>query len=230
MSTYVILQDVLEHLFKFGCIKKDMLERVRIGDRSAIKYIIENGVERNIVEEDENEIRLLSPLKLLLLLEEIGLETSQLSSYISWNEFENFIASKLYEFGWEYVIGYTHKRISRFQIDVIAMDFALKRALIVECKHWKKSLGVGSLRKIALNHIERVTKLTSHCEWVVREVPGLRSIENLIPIVITLKRGSVRVVEGVLVVSLHHLGDFLVNISSYIDSLNVKVFKNRCYV
>ncbi|MCX8167473.1 MAG: restriction endonuclease [Ignisphaera sp.] len=230
MGMYILLYDILEHLFKFGSIEKGLLDHVRIGDRPSIESIIENGIERNMLKEDDSKIYLLNPFEFLLLLDEIGLDTSRLCSYISWSEFENFVANKLYEFGWEYILGYSHKRISRFQIDVIAMDFVLKRALVIECKHWRKSLGVSSLKRIVLDHLVRVDKLVNYCEWVTVDISRLRDIENLIPVVVTLKKGGVKVIEGVPIVSLHHLGDFLINISSYLELLNIKVFKNRCYV
>ncbi len=230
MGTYIVLHDILEHLLKFGNIEKSVLRYVRVGEKPLIKNIIENGIERNILREDEDKLYLLNPFEFILLLEENGIDTSRLCDYISWNEFENFIAKRFYEFGWEYVLGYSHSRISRFQIDVIAMDSILKKALIIECKHWRKNLGVSSLRRVVLDHLLRVNKLIKYCEWVVVDIPKLRSIESIIPIVVTLKKGGVEVVEGVPIVSLRHLNDFLINISSYSEILNIKVFKNRCYI
>lgn len=230
MNMYIVLYDILEHLFKFGNIEKGMLKHIRVGEKLLIKNIIESGIKRNILRENKDKIYLLTPFEFILLLEEHGIDISRFCDYISWNEFENFIAKRFHEFGWECILGYSHNRISRFQIDVIALDSILKRALIIECKHWKKNLGVGSLRKVVLDHLLRVDKLIKYCEWAVVDIPKLRSIESIIPIVVTLKKGSTQVLEGVPIVSLHYLNDFLINIDSYLETLNIKMFKNRCYV
>ncbi|MEM0006575.1 MAG: restriction endonuclease [Ignisphaera sp.] len=230
MTGYIVLQDILEHLFKFGNIEKSLLKHIRVGERTTIKNIIENGVKRNVLKENDSKIYLLNPLELIIMLEELGIDTLRLCDYISWSEFEDFIAKKLYEFGWEYILGYIHTRVSRFQIDVIALDSILRRALVIECKHWRKHMGVGSLRRIALNHLLRIDKLIKYCEWVATDIPKLRNVETVIPAVIVLRRGDVKAVEGVPIVPLYHLNDFLSNISSYLDVLNIKVFKNRCYI
>uniref|UniRef100_A0A7C5TH89 Restriction endonuclease type IV Mrr domain-containing protein n=1 Tax=Ignisphaera aggregans TaxID=334771 RepID=A0A7C5TH89_9CREN len=230
MTSYIVLWDIIEHMFRFGNIEKGLLKYVKINEKAKLKEIIEKGIQRNILREEDDKIHLLNALEFILIIDEMGIDTSKLCDYISWYEFEDFIAKKFYDFGWECILEYNHNKIVRFQIDIIAIDSVLKRALIIECKHWRKSIGMGSLEKIVSDHMLRIEKFINHCEWIATDIPKLRKIEIFIPIIITLKKGAIKIINGVPIVSLYHLNDFLANFDKYLEALNVKTFKNKCFV
>jgi hypothetical protein len=230
MTSYIVLWDIIEHMLRFGSIEKSLLKYIKINERAKLEEIIEKGVQRNILRDEDNKIHLLNALEFILILDEVGIDTSKLCDYISWYEFEDFIAKKFYDFGWECILEYNHNRIVRFQIDIIAIDSVLKRAMIIECKHWRKPIGVGSLEKIVLDHVLRIEKFINYCEWIVTDIPKLRKVEIFIPIIITLRRGAIKIINGVPILSLHYLNDFLTNFDKYLEMLNVKTFKNKCFV
>ncbi|MEM0048092.1 MAG: restriction endonuclease [Ignisphaera sp.] len=231
MTSYITVGDVLEHLFRYKALEPEFVKLLKPIDRNLVEEIFVDGLKRGCIAISDSRISLVNPLELLLLIEEkMVVDVMRFASYIEWKEFEDYIAARLKSAGLDYVSGYTHKRISQFQIDVLALDMVKKMGYIIECKHWRRRIGQSSVSKIVREHMTRIDKLVKYCEWVASEVPAIRKTKLFIPIVITLYTSSTWVFEGVPIVSVRFLNDFLSNIDVYIDSLELKRIDNRCYI
>jgi len=229
--SYISLYDILESIFRYKKIDEELIRNVRLNDRYLVMSIIDRGISEGILQLKDGKLELILPLDFIMLLEDMGINTTYLSNYISWQEFENYVANQFIRYGWETIIEYHHRRIETFQVDVIAVNIIKKLALFIECKHWHKEiLGQRTLENIAFDHIRRIEKYLKVCEWVVSNIPYLRKIKYILPIIITLRRFSTKVFQGIPIISIKYLHDFILNIDAYIDSLNLKLYENRCYI
>jgi hypothetical protein len=230
MSSYILLGDVFEHLFKYRKISRNEVKFLKLHDRSIFDRIISSGMEKSLLSVEENEITLLKPIELLLLLEElIAVDIEKLARYIEWDEFERYVAEKLRSMGLDYVSSYKHNRIARFQIDVLALDLANKIGYIIECKHWKKSMSTSQIRQVVESHLIRVEKLLKNCEWITVEIPAIRRIKYFIPLIFTLYAPKIHSLDGIPIVAIRFLNEFLAKIDMYIDLLEIKKYGNACY-
>lgn len=227
---YLSLYEFLELLMMKRVIDLKLINLIKYDDRFKISSLIEWCIEKNIVEISRTEIKLLNPVEFLVLLPLHGIAPSRFSTYIEWNEFEEYVTRVFEEFGWDVYLGYRHYRIERFQIDIIALNNSLNLSLFVECKHWKKVSHLSKeLEEIIDNHIKRIEKYLRNCEWVCTRLNKLRYIKHILPVIIVLHEVPVKVFEEVPIVSVHNLRDFIANVDHYIDSLQLKTYLNRCY-
>ncbi len=229
--SYMSLYDVLESMLKYKKVDDEIVRNVRISDRGLLMSVINRGIEEGVLQLRDDKLELILPLDFIAMLDDMGIDTSYLSSYISWQEFEKYVADQFMRYGWETVIEYHHRRIEIFQIDVIAINITKRLSLFIECKHWHREVpGLRTLEAIAFDHIKRIEKYLKVCEFAVSEIPYLRRIKYILPTIITLRRFSTKVFQGIPIVSIRYLHDFIANIDVYIDSLGFRLYENRCYI
>jgi hypothetical protein len=231
VTSYILLGDMLEHLFKYKKMSKDNIAFLRYQDRLTLDKVIVIGEERSCLRIEGNEVILLKPIEFLLLLEELTtIDAERLARHIEWSDFERYVAEKLRLMGFDYISSYKHNRIMRFQIDVLALDLVGKVGYIVECKHWRKIISSSQIRQIVKDHTTRVEKFLKSCEWVSMEVSAIRKVKYFIPLILTLYAQKVYIYNGVPIVALRFLEEFLAKADTYADVLEVRKYVNRCYV
>jgi hypothetical protein len=228
---YLDVHYFLEQLFRYRTISKHILSLLstehRLKALSLLRWCTDNG----IVEEIDDRIKLVKPVELLISLQAFGIAPDRFNLYIAWHEFEQYISRIFAEFNWYVYLNYVHTKADRFQIDVISINDVLKLALFIECKRWKSLSKIRySINKIVEDHIKRIEKYMRNCEWVCIKIPKLRSVKNILPVVIIPIDFDPKVLDGVPIISIFKLHDFVVNIDVYIDSLNLKLYRNRCYI
>ncbi|MEM3979682.1 MAG: restriction endonuclease [Ignisphaera sp.] len=228
---YIDIYDLIEQLLKHHNISKHIISLVDVKDKDKLRLLIDWCIDKKIIEEDDDNIRLLRPVEFLISLSNFGIQPDRFSVYIEWNEFEQYVSWLLAELGWDVYANYLHTRADRFQIDVIALNELLKLTLFVECKHWKKLSRVRlDIGKVVEKHIKRVEKYLRNCEWVCIKITKLRNAEHILPVIIILFDSPIKVLNGVPIVPIYKVIDFVINIDSYIDTLNLVLYKNRCYI
>lgn len=230
MSSYILLGDILEQLFKYRKINQNDIRFLKPQDKITFNNILTLGVEKGCLRDEKNEINLLKPIEFLLLLEEhIVIDAEKLAKHVEWNEFEKYIAEKLKFMGLDYVSGYKHSRIARFQIDVLALDLVNKMGYVIECKHWKKSLSTSQIHQVVESHINRVEKLLKNCEWITIEIPAIRKVKYFVPLIFTLYTSKIQSLNGIPIIAIRFLNEFFTKVDTYIDLLEIKKYDNRCY-
>ena len=127
---------------------------------------------------------------------------------LDWRVFERFISSIFENNG--YVV-YVNKIIKkpRREIDIIAVK--RERIFVVDCKHWSKEIKKSNLEVIIEKQKLR-TKLLLEREW-----KGHKAI----PLIVTLHKNLEINFEGVPIVSVDNLNNFLLNIYDFLDQILV---------
>ncbi|MEM1559932.1 MAG: restriction endonuclease [Ignisphaera sp.] len=227
---YIDIYDFIEQLFKYRSINKYAISSVNVKDRNRLKSLIEWCIDNGVIEEDDDNIRLLKSVEFLTSLPHFDISPNRFNIYIEWHEFEQYVSQIFAELGWDVYMNYTHTKADRFQIDVIAMNDSLKLSLFVECKHWKRTSRLrANIDNVVGEHIKRIEKYLRNCEWVCTKVTKLRNIKYILPIVIVLLDLPIKVFKGIPIIPIYKLVDFVTNIDSYTDALDLVLYKNRCY-
>jgi len=137
-----------------------------------------------------------------LALIRLGQDSEEVASMLQWNDFEDLCAKLLSSYGYE-----VRRNIvltnPRKQIDVLAFSSLI--SLSVDCKHYARGISPYSLAKFAEDQLER-SKL--YKEKKSHKGP-------ILPIILTLIEPSALVVEGVPVVPMLKLRDFLQTVNPY---------------
>lgn len=143
-----------------------------------------------------------------------GMDLRSICEHLRWSEFEDICVLALEENGFD-----TRKHIrfkhhdKRREIDIIG--FKEPYILSVECKHWKKSWQNKATRKFVETHKEKTMALLENIEILMVRIDEWKEV-SLIPIVITLSETPFRIYEGVPVVPIFFIRDFLHELPKYI--------------
>ncbi len=140
----------------------------------------------------------------------LGCSVDEASQHIGWRDFEDFVAEIFV------ADGYTVKRTLRLkkpkaEIDILAYRNGL--GLAIDCKHWKRTAGASSMRKVAELQTGRARRLVESSEQ------GVPSLSSIFPVVATLYEENVQLINGVPVIPVTRLGGFLREFEGYTSSL-----------
>jgi Holliday junction resolvase-like predicted endonuclease len=136
----------------------------------------------------------------------IGVQPEEVSSLLSWKEFESFCGDLLRSAGYE-VRENVRLRKPTAQIDLVATGASM--VLSIDCKHWKRSASVSTLAKVAQDQRKRNGLLR-------------KTLSDSLPIasvIITLSQQAERFVDGAAVVPLYSLRSFLDSVEGYRELL-----------
>jgi len=139
----------------------------------------------------------------------------QAARALSWQEFEAFIEECLQTVGFDTQKGTIIKDESRrWQIDVIAKKSRM--ILAIDCKHWE-SPGYDSKLSNAAEHQKLAVQALIR-QMTARGELGRERILAL-PMILTLFEPRSRMVDGVVVLSVEQLADFLEGVSPFTSEL-----------
>jgi Holliday junction resolvase-like predicted endonuclease len=120
------------------------------------------------------------------------------TSELTWHEFEVFSERAFSSAGFFVTRNFRVKK-PRMEIDLLAIKGSL--AFCVDCKHWKRTVGQGSMLRISESQVLRSERLLSPFGF-----------SRIVPMILTLKDESLGILEnGVPIVPIHRLADFLLN-------------------
>ncbi len=132
----------------------------------------------------------------------LGVPPEEVSSLLSWKEFESFCADILRSAGFEVRENVRlHKPTA--QIDIVARGTSI--VLSIDCKHWKRGASASTLARVAQDQHKRNKQLRS----TIPDAPPIVSV------VITLAQQSERFASGAAVVPLFALRSFLNSVDGY---------------
>ncbi len=158
-----------------------------------------------------------------------GCDPRRVSAYLSWRDFEAFVAEALAEAGYE-VFRNLRFGVRRREFDVLAVSVPSSLGVAVDCKHWSPRHSSGRIREVSLAHMGKVREFLDHCGYVVIDYPVLRRVRELLGVVVTLSESLRGSVGGVGVVPIYYFGDFVRNLRYYAEELKLSVLKNPCYI
>jgi len=139
-----------------------------------------------------------------------GGSPSKVCGSLNWGEFEWLIFEAFRMNGFDVLKGFMFTTSSkrRFQIDVIALK--LNMLMSVDCKQWTFPYWSSRVHAASKEHLRRTEALVEHVDRLKAKLPlrGLKRV-YLVPVMLTLGDSGLREVEGVPVVSILKLKDFL---------------------
>lgn len=139
----------------------------------------------------------------------------QVARALSWQEFEAFTEECLQIGGFATQKGIVLRDDSRrWQIDVVAKKGPI--ILVIDCKHWETP-GYGSKVKKAAEHQKQAAQALIKRMRTRGEVGSERLLA--LPMILTLFEPRERLADGVAVVSVEQLADFLEGMSPFASEL-----------
>jgi Holliday junction resolvase-like predicted endonuclease len=157
-------------------------------------------------------------LKLAVRAMELGADIERVSSLLEWQEFESMAVIALGQNGYGVRRNLRFKHAGRrWEIDVIGC----KRPVVVsfDCKHWRHGISPSALEKIVKEQRERTKALADSLPHpAVRIEFASWGTVTLIPAVLSLTAGRSRLCDGVPVVSVLQLQDFVSQVPAYVNS------------
>jgi Holliday junction resolvase-like predicted endonuclease len=157
-------------------------------------------------------------LKLAVRAMELGADIERVSSLLEWQEFENMAAIALRQSGHGAQKNLRFKHAGRrWEIDVISC----KRPIVMsfDCKQWRHGISSSALEKIVEEQKERTKALADSLpNPAVKTEFASWEMVILIPVVLSLTAGRCKLCNGVPVVSVFQLQDFVSQVPAYVNS------------
>jgi len=144
-----------------------------------------------------------------LALTRLGVDPGQVARSLTWKEFEEYCALAIAAAGYAVRMNVRLRKPTR-QIDIVAESPSL--VLSVDCKHWGRGASAAGLEEAAAAQIER----TAVC--AAGTLTGLG--RTFLPVLLTMVDNQVKVVQGVPVVPLRSLREFLASVSRFDEGLH----------
>jgi len=198
-------------------------------DSDLFQYVLKLPMKLSLDLSGRICVKSLIPLALEAL--SLGVPPEEVSSYLSWRDFEELVNSYLQLNGFETIRSFRFTE-RRYEIDVVGFNLITKYSLFIDCKHWSPGYNKkGKLKEVAEKHRKKVNLLAQECNLLVNKVPSLSKVRWLVPVVVTLTESLKGYIKGSFVVPISSLNNFIAKLVYYIDVLsdfNGRV-KNLCY-
>jgi hypothetical protein len=137
-----------------------------------------------------------------------GESPESVSKHLGWKDFEGFCSDILRAKGYRVRENIFLKK-PRAQVDVLGVSGRI--SLAVDCKHWSRTPGVGTLVRLVEAQKKRTRRLHE----------SLDSIGPIAAVILLMVDPGVRFVDGGAVVPLYALQDFVDRVDSYADLLDL---------
>ncbi len=187
-------------------IGEELLQRLQ---NDGLVYVRESLVEADSVQR----------LKLAVRAVELGADVERVSSALEWQEFENMAAVALERNGYDVQRNLRFKHAGRkWEVDVVGCKKPV--VMSIDCKHWRHGMSPSVLKKIAEEQRERTKALADSLPNPAVKIKFASwEMVILIPAVLSLTVGRSKLCDGVPVVPVLQLQDFVSQVPVYVNSL-----------
>jgi hypothetical protein len=175
-------------LKNFGIVNSDVFNEL-------LFFLSKYGIK---IKDNKIDNSIHNKLAIALIAVYNGVDLVSICSKINWHDFELFSSEIMKAHG--YAV-YTNFRLNnpRREIDIVGIKS--QKALLVDCKHWKKSSLTG------LKHIAEKQKSRSMLFLKKTKM----NIKNAFPIILTFLPGAIQFIDGIPIVSINTLNSFLMD-------------------
>ena len=143
-----------------------------------------------------------------LLALRVGGDIEQVSTCLTWKDFEKLASELLTSFGYR---TRTNVRLAKPRMEVDVVGTALDGfTLAVDCKHWKRN-NLSSISSFCKKQAARAERLIEHD----------KSISQVVPVVLTLHAESVSFVHEVPLVPILKFRSFLLDVKGFLPRMYV---------
>ncbi len=162
-------------------------------------------------------------IRVAFLALQVGADLRRVCALLSWREFEKMTADAFELNGFEVIKNLHFAQGSRrWEMDIIAFD----RPLIIcaDCKHWKRGWHSAATAKAAQGQAERTkafTKALPHYNQKMKLEQWQTA--RLVPMILSLEAGPARFSDGVPIVPVLQLQDFINELPA-----NIHLLKSFC--
>lgn len=139
----------------------------------------------------------------------LGAPPEQISRFLTWQEFERFCADIISSYGYN-VTKNLILRKPRMQIDIVAESDIL--VIAADCKHWKANYTDALMKAFALKQLVRCEALRERSLYPVGK--------PIVPVIITLGECGNEFVDGVPIVPLFTLRNFMLSVETILDKIH----------
>jgi hypothetical protein len=135
-------------------------------------------------------------------------DIEQVSTYLSWRDFEKLASEVLRSFGYH---TRTNVRFSkpRMEIDVVGTSLD-GFTIAVDCKHWKRT-NLSSISKFSQKQAARAERLIRHD----------KTVSQVVPVLLTLHAESVTFIGAVPLVPIHKFRSFIMDVKGFLNEMYV---------
>ena len=166
--------------------------------RRALSWV-ERELGIAVTEDNARAVRAVAALR-------AGAPPEEIAKILDWKEFEGFCASLLRARGFRVEENVTMRK-PRVQVDLLARSSTV--ALVIDCKHWGRTVGPSTLGTVAEAQAKRADRLRGR----------LDQIEPMVVVIVVLSNEATRYVNGAAIVPIFALADFAGNVEGYTDGL-----------
>ncbi|MBX5328690.1 hypothetical protein HM003_04975 [Candidatus Bathyarchaeota archaeon A05DMB-5] len=197
-------------------VKKDAKLPLQIVEKLLRKLQNDGCVylQKSVVEADS-----LQRVKLAVYALQLGADVENVSSFLHWKEFEDIAALAFERNGYGVYRNVRFKYAGRrWEIDVVGCKKPI--AVCLDCKHWHHGVYPSVLRKIVEEQVERAFIFAESLPnpFVKIECVSWERIK-FVPAVLLLVPGRFKFYDGVPIIPVLQLQDFLTQLPALVDSL-----------
>ncbi len=181
-----------------------------ISSSSVAKSVLNHLETNNIGSISNNMVRFSKSdrINAAILALNMTADIEQISTYLSWRDFEKLASEVLRSFGY---CTRTNVRLAKPQMEIDVVGTGSDGFTIaVDCKHWKRS-NFSSISNFAQKQAVRAERLIKH----------EKSISGVVPVILTLHAESVRFIDAVPLVPIHKFRSFITDVKGYLPGIYV---------
>jgi Holliday junction resolvase-like predicted endonuclease len=220
----VIERDLLISLLKLTkdgpVLTKSVNQEARIASDIARK-LLENLQNEGLLylKDDSVEVNNDNRLRLAVKAVSIGADVEHVSILLRWQEFEDIAAVALERNGYVTAKNVRFKHGGRrWEIDVVGCRKPI--VLCVDCKRWQRGVKPSALGKIVEAQMERARALADTLPSPALKVACVKwNKAKFVPVILSLVPSRFKFYDGVPVVPVLQLQDFLVQLPAYMESV-----------
>jgi Restriction endonuclease len=135
-------------------------------------------------------------------------DIEQVSTYLSWKDFEKLASEVLRSFGYRTSINVRFAK-PRMEIDVVGTS-SDGFTIAVDCKHWKRS-NLSSISNFSQKQAVRA-------RWLIKYQ---KTISQVVPVMLTLHAESISFINGVPLVPIHKFRSFIMDVKGFLPEMYV---------
>lgn len=182
-----------------------------ISSKSVAKSVLDYLQVNNIGSVSKNTVKFSGSDRIhaaVLALQMRGGDIEQVSTYLSWKDFEKLASEVLRSFGYR---TWTNVRFAkpRMEIDVVGTS-SDGFTIAVDCKHWKRS-NLSSISNFSKKQAARAERLIKY----------EKTISQVVPVMLTLHAESVRFINAVPLVPIHKFRSFIMDVKGFLPEIYV---------
>jgi hypothetical protein len=185
-------------------------EACGISSKSVAKSVLDYLEVKEIGSVSRNTIKFSGSdrIRAAMLALQMGGDIEQVSTYLSWKDFEKLASELLRSFGY---CTRTNVRLAkpRMEIDVVGTN-SDGFTIAVDCKHWKRS-NLSSISNFSQKQAARAERLMKYD----------KTISQVVPVMLTLHAESVRFIGAIPLVPIHKFRSFIMDVKCFLPEMYV---------